>query len=192
MKKAGALDASSVESEAEMEEIRRYRKPTIIAVIVIFCLSMIVWPLLTLPAGDFRSAIPGIRPAHNGYHDQFACLDLSDVSILQRCSELHWGLQCIAYIAAIVDAWVARLHVVVLTSLFALQSGLLPLLCGHGLCVPLHCILRGDLLSHMGGSRPHHQIPDRRHLPGAYRKELPRQQQGRQQVHDLGCWGLMG
>ena len=57
VKKAGALDASSVESEAEMEEIRRFRKPTVIAVIVIFIAAMIVWPLLMLPAGIFRSAI---------------------------------------------------------------------------------------------------------------------------------------
>ena len=55
VKKAGALDASSVESDAEMEEIRRFRKPTVIAVIVIFIAAMIVWPLLMLPAGDFRS-----------------------------------------------------------------------------------------------------------------------------------------
>ena len=54
VKKAGALDASSVESAAEMEEVARVRKPTIIAVIVIFFLAMIVWPLLMLPAGDFR------------------------------------------------------------------------------------------------------------------------------------------
>ena len=53
VKKAGALDASSVESAAEMEEVARVRKPTIIAVIVIFFLAMIVWPLLMLPAGDF-------------------------------------------------------------------------------------------------------------------------------------------
>ena len=57
VKKAGALDASSVESDAEMEEIRRYRRPTVIAVIVIFIAAMIVWPLLMLPAGDFRSVI---------------------------------------------------------------------------------------------------------------------------------------
>ncbi len=54
MKKAGALDASSVESVGEMEEVARVRKPTIIAVIVIFFLGMIVWPLLMLPARDFR------------------------------------------------------------------------------------------------------------------------------------------
>ena len=54
MKKAGAIDASSVESEAEMAAVARMRKPTIIAVSVIFFLSMIVWPLLTLPAGVFR------------------------------------------------------------------------------------------------------------------------------------------
>lgn len=44
-----------MESEAEMEEIRRFRRPTVIAVIVIFVAAMIVWPLLMLPAGDFRS-----------------------------------------------------------------------------------------------------------------------------------------
>lgn len=54
VKKAGAIDASSVESEAEMAAVARMRKPTIIAVSVIFFLSMIVWPLLTLPAGVFR------------------------------------------------------------------------------------------------------------------------------------------
>lgn len=54
VKKAGALDASSVESEAEMAQIARIRKPTHIAVAVIFVLSMIVWPLLSLPAGIFR------------------------------------------------------------------------------------------------------------------------------------------
>jgi hypothetical protein len=54
VKKAGAIDASSVESEAEMAAVARMRKPTLIAVSVIFFLSMIVWPLLTLPAGVFR------------------------------------------------------------------------------------------------------------------------------------------
>ena len=44
-----------MESEAEMEEIRRFRRPTVIAVIVIFVAAMIVWPLLMLPAGDLRS-----------------------------------------------------------------------------------------------------------------------------------------
>ncbi|KAK9904775.1 hypothetical protein WJX75_002276 [Coccomyxa subellipsoidea] len=53
VKKAGAIDASSVESEAEMAAVARMRKPTLIAVSVIFFLSMIVWPLLTLPAGVF-------------------------------------------------------------------------------------------------------------------------------------------
>ena len=43
-----------MESEAEMAEIARFRKP--IAVIVIFIACMIVWPLLMLPAGDFRYA----------------------------------------------------------------------------------------------------------------------------------------
>ena len=43
-----------MESEAEMAEIARFRKPTVIAVIVIFIAAMIVWPLLMLPAGDFR------------------------------------------------------------------------------------------------------------------------------------------
>ena len=45
-----------MESEAEMAEIARFRKPTVIAVIVIFIACMIVWPLLMLPAGDFRYA----------------------------------------------------------------------------------------------------------------------------------------
>ncbi len=54
MKKAGAIDASAVESEAEQEQIAKIRKPTIIAVCIIFFLAMIVWPLLTLPAGVFR------------------------------------------------------------------------------------------------------------------------------------------
>jgi len=39
-----------------MEEIGRWRKPTVIAVIVVFVASMIVWPLLMLPAGDNRQA----------------------------------------------------------------------------------------------------------------------------------------
>lgn len=51
VKKQGALDASAVESDAEMEEVARIRKPVKIAVAVIFVLAMIVWPLLTLPAG---------------------------------------------------------------------------------------------------------------------------------------------
>ena len=54
VKKAGALDASSVESEAEQAEVARIRKPVKIAVAVVFFLAMIVWPLLTLPAGVFR------------------------------------------------------------------------------------------------------------------------------------------
>ena len=51
VKKQGALDASAVESDADMEEVARIRKPVKIAVAVIFVLAMIVWPLLTLPAG---------------------------------------------------------------------------------------------------------------------------------------------
>ena len=56
VKKAGALDASSVESEADQAEVARIRKPVKIIVAVVFFLSMIVWPLLTLPAGIFRCA----------------------------------------------------------------------------------------------------------------------------------------
>lgn len=54
VKKAGAIDASAIESEEEQAAVARLRKPTIIAVVVIFTLSCIVWPLLTLPAGVFR------------------------------------------------------------------------------------------------------------------------------------------
>ena len=46
-----------MESEAETAEIARFRRPTVIAVIVIFIACMIVWPLLMLPAGDFRCVI---------------------------------------------------------------------------------------------------------------------------------------
>ena len=54
VKKAGALDASSVEDAAEMESVARIRKPTWIAVGVIIFSGFIVWPLLTLPADVFR------------------------------------------------------------------------------------------------------------------------------------------
>lgn len=54
MKKPGAIDASAVESEEEQASVARLRKPTFIAVTIIFFLSMVVWPLLTLPAGVFR------------------------------------------------------------------------------------------------------------------------------------------
>ena len=54
VKKAGALDASAVEDEEEMQSIARIRKPTWIAVGIIIFMGYIVWPLLTLPAGDFR------------------------------------------------------------------------------------------------------------------------------------------
>lgn len=54
VKKAGALDASAVEDEAEMQSIARIRKPTWIVVGIIIFMGYIVWPLLTLPAGDFR------------------------------------------------------------------------------------------------------------------------------------------
>ncbi|BDA49838.1 Urea-proton symporter DUR3 [Coccomyxa sp. Obi] len=53
VKKAGAIDASAVESDEEQAAVARLRKPTIIAVIIIFSLACIVWPLLTLPAGVF-------------------------------------------------------------------------------------------------------------------------------------------
>ena len=61
VKKQGALDASAVESDADMEEVARIRKPVKIAVAVIFVLAMIVWPLLTLPAGDMRCASLPLR-----------------------------------------------------------------------------------------------------------------------------------
>ncbi len=54
VKKAGALDASAVEDEAERQSIARIRKPTWIVVGILIFLGFIVWPLLTLPAGDFR------------------------------------------------------------------------------------------------------------------------------------------
>ena len=56
VKKAGALDASAVEDEEEMQSVARVRKPTWIAVGIIIFLGFIVWPLLTLPAGEFRYA----------------------------------------------------------------------------------------------------------------------------------------
>ena len=37
-----------------MQSIARIRKPTWIAVGIIIFMGYIVWPLLTLPAGDFR------------------------------------------------------------------------------------------------------------------------------------------
>lgn len=45
-----------MESDAEMDEVERIRKPVKIAVAIIFVLAMIVWPLLTLPAHDMRCA----------------------------------------------------------------------------------------------------------------------------------------
>ena len=54
VKKAGAADASAVESEAEQAEVARIRLPVKIIVGVIAFLSLIVWPLLTLPAGVYR------------------------------------------------------------------------------------------------------------------------------------------
>jgi len=45
-----------------MEEIARIRKPTLIIVAVIFFFSMIVWPLLMLPAGVFRSVTAAAYP----------------------------------------------------------------------------------------------------------------------------------
>ena len=74
VKKAGAIDASAVESEAEMENIRRIRKPTVIAVIVTGFLSCIAWPLLTLPAGDFRSG-----------KSRHSCAYSSPVPLLRYC-----------------------------------------------------------------------------------------------------------
>ena len=54
VKKAGALDASSVEDEKELESVRKIRKPLWIAVGIIIFLGFIVWPCLTLPAKIFR------------------------------------------------------------------------------------------------------------------------------------------
>ena len=54
VKKAGALDASAVEDDAEMASVARIRKPLWITVGIIIFMGFIVWPLLTLPAGDFR------------------------------------------------------------------------------------------------------------------------------------------
>lgn len=54
VKKAGAADASAVESEAQQAEVARIRLPVKIIVSVIAFLALIVWPLLTLPAGVYR------------------------------------------------------------------------------------------------------------------------------------------
>ena len=43
-----------MEDEAERQSIARIRKPTWIVVGILIFLGFIVWPLLTLPAGDFR------------------------------------------------------------------------------------------------------------------------------------------
>ena len=55
MKKAGALDGSSVDEAAEMEDVRRLRKPLWIGAGVIIFLGYIVWPILMLPAKDWGS-----------------------------------------------------------------------------------------------------------------------------------------
>ena len=54
VKKAGALDASAVEDDAEMASVAQIRKPLWITVGIIIFMGFFVWPLLTLPAGDFR------------------------------------------------------------------------------------------------------------------------------------------
>ena len=54
VKKAGALDASSVESAAEQDEVARMRRPIHIAAAVIGFAALGLWPLLTLPARDWR------------------------------------------------------------------------------------------------------------------------------------------
>jgi hypothetical protein len=99
VKKAGALHASAVESDEEMEEISRIRKPTVIAVIVIFTLSMIVWPLLTLPAGVFRCVgklgclswrpvpvLPQRSPCATSHHCSFVLIDPLPGSVLSAWS----------------------------------------------------------------------------------------------------------
>ena len=53
MKKAGALDGSSVDEDAEMEDVRRLRKPLWIGAGVIIFLGYIIWPILMLPAKDW-------------------------------------------------------------------------------------------------------------------------------------------
>ena len=55
MKKAGALDGSSVDEAAEMEDVRRLRKPLWIGSGIIIFLCYIVWPILMLPAKDWGS-----------------------------------------------------------------------------------------------------------------------------------------
>ena len=56
MKKAGALDGSSVDENAEMESVRRLRKPLWIGAGVVIILGYIVWPVLMLPAKDWGFA----------------------------------------------------------------------------------------------------------------------------------------
>lgn len=98
VKKAGAIDGSAVESEAEMEEIARIRKPTLIIVAVIFFLSMIVWPLLMLPAGVFRWATlihkPHSPPMHALYHLPTDVKSFFQVYLIKDCLCLGEGRSC--------------------------------------------------------------------------------------------------
>ena len=55
VKKAGALDGSSVDEDAEMESVRRLRKPLWIGAGVIIFQGYIIWPILMLPAKDWGS-----------------------------------------------------------------------------------------------------------------------------------------
>lgn len=63
-----------------------------------------------------------------------------------------------------------------------MQPGLLPLLRGAHLHHPDHRVRRGHFLPHLGGARPHYQVPHRRDLPGAHRALLPRRQPQRPRV----------
>lgn len=151
VKKAGALDASSVEDAAELESVRRFRKPTWIAVGVILFAGFIVWPLLTLPAGDFRFCSMHVDShlvsSVNCTAGIVCCMGFTAVlSVLDWTCSMLLGYACVC-LQIIVKSRGTNICLL-------LQPGLLPLLCHPRFLHPHHRQHRRHFSAALGGPPP--------------------------------------